>query len=122
MSPAVAFELVSDTTGPDTGRETRSSAQMLLLVRGFRVAIALRNAAGLGLADLLKDGPRTLADLLEIAAADRASLEETLDVLVAAGVFQQTPSGKFATTPLGRTLESDRPGSLRSVVLREIDL
>jgi DNA-binding Lrp family transcriptional regulator len=78
-------------------------------------------AAKLGVADRLVDGPRSVADVADAVGADPSSLGRLLRTLASLGVFTQSEPGLFALTPLGRTLASDEPGSMRDVALMWMD-
>ena len=78
-------------------------------------------AAKLGVADVLAKGPRTPAAIARKVGADPAYLGRVLRALAALGVFAETRDGKFRLTPLGQTLRSDRPGSLRDFALMMVD-
>jgi SAM-dependent methyltransferase len=93
------------------------TATMLALVGGFRASRVLYVAASLGLADLLGDTLRTNDELATATDAHAPSLARVLRALVAIGVLWQDPGGRFGLTPLGATLRSDVPGSLRAWVL-----
>lgn len=49
--------------------------------------------------------------------ADPASLERLLRTLTSFGVFSEPVPGTFSLTPLGHTLKSDEPGSMRDLAL-----
>jgi O-methyltransferase domain/Dimerisation domain len=91
--------------------------QMLQMLAGFQVSQALYVAAKLGVADRLVDGPRSVADVADTVGADAASLRRLLRTLASFGVFTEPEPGVFALTPLGRTLASNEPGSMRDVAL-----
>jgi len=88
---------------------------LLRMMTGYWQAKALAVAAELGLADLLRVGPRTAASLAEICDVDADSLHRLLRALASVGVFVQTESGSFALTPMADLLRSDRPGSMRAL-------
>ena len=88
---------------------------LLRMMTGYWQAKALAVAAELGLADLLRVGPRTAASLAEICDDDADSLHRLLRALASVGVFVQTESGSFALTPMADLLRSDRPGSMRAL-------
>ena len=91
------------------------SAEMLRMLNAFLTVQALHVAAFLGLADLLAAGSKTVD---ELAAADRiASLHRLLRMLTGPGVFREEADGRFAITPLGATLRSDDPDSVREWAL-----
>jgi O-methyltransferase domain/Dimerisation domain len=89
------------------------SAVMFHLIVGFRVSRTIFVAAKLGLADLLKDGPRTSEQLARSTGTHAPSLYRVLRALVSIGVFSGDDEQGFVLTPLGNTLRSDAPGSLR---------
>ncbi len=88
---------------------------LLQMMTGYWQAKALAVAAELGLADLLREGPRTAASLAEICHVDAGSLHRLLRALASAGVFAQTEPGSFALTPMADLLRSDRPDSMRAL-------
>ncbi len=94
-----------------------ANALMLALIGGVRVARVLYVAANLGLADLLRDGPRTNGELAEATGSHAPSLARVLRALLALGVLTRDPEGRFGLTALGATLRSDGPGSLRAWIL-----
>ena len=91
--------------------------QMLQMLAGFQISQALYVAAKLGVADRLVDGPRSVADVADALGAEPSSLGRVLRTLASLGVFTESEPGLFAVTPLGRTLASDEPGSMRDVAL-----
>jgi hypothetical protein len=78
---------------------------------------ALALAAKLGLADLLKDGPRGAGELAAATQTHAPSLARVLRLLASAGVFAERPDGRFALTPVGEPLRADALGSVRALVL-----
>ena len=88
---------------------------LLKMMTGYWQAKALAVAAELGLADLLREGPRTTASLAEICDVDADSLHRLLRALASAGVFAQTEEGSFALTPMAELLRSDRLDSMRAL-------
>jgi hypothetical protein len=87
------------------------------MAMGHFVPRALALAAKLGLADLLKDSPRSARDLAVATHAHAPSLARVLRLLASVGVFAELPGGKFALTPLSEPLRADAPGSVRALVL-----
>ena len=88
---------------------------LLRMMTGYWQAKALAVAAELGLADLLRDGPRTTASLAEICKVDADGLHRLLRALASVGVFVQTEQDSFALTPMADLLRSDRPDSMRAL-------
>ena len=87
------------------------SIELMRLINGYRVSQALRVAATLGVADQLKDGPKSYDAVAQACGANPASLYRLLRALAAVGVFHETGNKEFSLTPLGVCLTSDAPGS-----------
>jgi hypothetical protein len=92
-------------------------AVLYQLATGYYISRALYVAAQLGIADHLKDGPRSAEELAEATSAHAPSLRRVLRLLASAGVFAEQEDGAFALTPLSEWLRSDMPGSFRSATL-----
>lgn len=75
--------------------------------------------AKLGIADLIKDEPRTAAELAVATDAHAPSLFRVLRALAAVGVITQDNEGRFGATPLSETL-STGPGSIRAFAMTEL--
>jgi hypothetical protein len=90
---------------------------ILNLIMGKWVAQALYVAAKLGIADLLKDGPRPCDELARANQVDTSSLYRILRALASVGVFAEEGDRRFALTPMAECLRSDVPGSLRSMAI-----
>jgi SAM-dependent methyltransferase len=91
--------------------------QMLQLLGGFQVSQALFAVAKLDLATLLEAGPRSVDDIASASGAQTEPLRRLLRSLASLGVFTTVEPGSFALTPLGSTLASATPGSMRDVAL-----
>src|SRR5215472_8417582 len=85
------------------------------LILGKWVSQAVSVAAKLGIADLLKDGPRTCDELARANQVDEAALFRLLRALASVGVFTEVGSRTFGLTPMAEFLRSDVHGSLRAV-------
>lgn len=97
----------------DPGRSGEAASRMLQLLNGFLMAQTLHVAAALGIPDLLADGPVTVDSLAVKAAAHRPSLYRLLRMLAGTGAVREEADGRFSLTPLGATLRSDGPDSVR---------
>lgn len=96
---------------------TPAPSRMLDLITGYWISQLVFVAAKLGIADQLRKGPRRVEELARAVGADPAALHRTLRALASVGVFAERGSGRFALTPLGATLRSDRPDSMLSFSL-----
>lgn len=86
------------------------------MINGYWLTQAIHTAANLGIADLLANGPKTLAELAQASQSDQRSLRRLLRALASLGIFAEE-NGKYRLTPLGELLRSDVPGSLRGVAM-----
>lgn len=86
---------------------------LLRLAFGAQAAQVVYVAAKLGLADLLKDGPRVTADLAAATDANVAALRRLLRSLVSLGVCTEMAGDRFVLTAIGEYLRSDRPDSVQ---------
>jgi hypothetical protein len=91
--------------------------ELARLTSGYWHTQAIHVAAVLGLADLLKDGPRTPEDLSTSTGTNPRSLYRLLRALASLGVFAEDEQRRFALTPMAECLRSDVPGSLRSLAV-----
>ena len=82
------------------------------LVAGYQVTQALHVAAVLGIADLLRDGPRPVAELAAETESHEDALYRLLRALAALGVLHEDEERRFALTPAGGALRSDAPDSI----------
>lgn len=83
------------------------SVELMRLVNGYQVSQALHVVATLGIADLLREGPRTSDDLAAAADAHPQALYRVLRALAAVGVFRESEDRSFSLTPMGQGLRSD---------------
>jgi hypothetical protein len=101
----------SSTNEPDRWR------QLLDMVVGSWVSRAIYVAAKLRIADHLKDGPRTAADLAAAVGVAAGPLYRLLRALAGAGVFAQGPGERFRLNLLAEPLRDGGPDSLRAVAV-----
>ncbi|MEI6224509.1 MAG: methyltransferase [Deltaproteobacteria bacterium] len=93
--------------------------QMMGLITGYWRSQAVGVAAKLAIADRLGDGPKTVATLAAETATNEAALFRLLRGLASFGVFEETAPRTFELTPLGETLRSNVPGSMRDFAMAE---
>lgn len=87
------------------------------LITGYRVTQLIYVAAELGIADLLKDGPKHYEELARDSGAHALSLFRILRALASVGVFAQVESERFGLNEMAQLLQSDVPNSLRALAL-----
>jgi DNA-binding transcriptional ArsR family regulator len=101
----------------EPGRLHEMRSRMLEILNSFLTVQALHVAAELSIADLLAEGPVTVADLAAATGAHPPSLYRLLRMLTGAGVFREEPDGRFALAALGATLRSEGLDSVRDWAL-----
>ena len=101
----------------DPPQPKSSASQMLQLLTGHLTAQALHVAAVLGVPDRLAAGPATAETLAAEIGAHAPSLYRLMRMLAGCGVFREEPDGRFALSPLGATLRSEGPESVRDWAL-----
>jgi SAM-dependent methyltransferase len=93
-----------------------TTEQMLnRMIVGSWVTQAIYVAAEIGIADILAAGPRTADELARGLRMDGPSLYRVLRALASIDIFREDGEGRFSLTPMGKLLESDAPGSKRSL-------
>jgi hypothetical protein len=79
-------------------------------------ARSLHVANELGIADLLKDGPKSIIELAQATGAHEPSLYRLLRSLAGHGVFAEVSPNCFQLTPAAAVLQQGVPGSLHHAV------
>jgi hypothetical protein len=93
--------------------------EMRSLLAGHIVAQCLYSLASLGIPDLITSGHVTIGELAAKTGTHEPSLHRMLRTLASLGVLTEPLEGRFGLTPLGATLRSDFPDSLRDQALFE---
>ena len=99
--------------------EVPPPAAMMGLITGYWVSQAVGVVALLGVADQLGQGPRGSDELARAVGADPQALYRVLRLLASLGVFAEVAPRTFGLTPLGETLRSDAPDSVRNFAITE---
>ena len=105
-------ELNTHVEAPMTAAD--ASTELMRLINGYQVSQALHVAAALGVADQLKDGPKSYDAVARACGAHPASLYRLLRALAAVGVFHEASNKECSLTRLGLSLTSDTAGSTRN--------
>src|SRR5215831_11382325 len=105
-------------TAPAT--EVPPAMQMLQLIAGFWISRCIYITAKLGIADLLRDGPKSADELAAATSTNPAALFRVLRALASVRALTQDDGGKFGNTPVSDTLRSNVPGSLRAFAMTEL--
>jgi hypothetical protein len=91
--------------------------QLDQMISGYWISQAIYAAAKFGIADHLKDGPKTVRELASATSANPDALYRLLRALASVGIFTEGDSGQFSLTPMAEPLRSDVAGSKRALAL-----
>lgn len=84
---------------------------------GYWVSQSIYAIAKLGVADLLGDGPQEAEQLARALRVDKSALYRTMRALASYGLFEEDREHGFRLTPLGSLLQTEVPGSMRSLAI-----
>ena len=101
--------------------EPSAGQQLDRMITGYWVSQAIYAAAKFGIADHLKDGPRSVDDLAAATSTNSDALYRLLRALASIGIFAECEPRQFSLTPLAEPLQSDIPGSKRALALMSGD-
>jgi hypothetical protein len=93
---------------------------VLRVIANYWEARCLYIAAKLGLADLVRQGPKTAAELAVQTGTHAPALYRVLRALASTGWFYEDDSGRFRPTSLSAGIQSDAAGSLRFLATTEL--
>lgn len=95
---------------------------LLQMTTGYWLTQSIYVAAKLGIADLLKEHPKTAAELAIATDTHADSLYRLLRALASLGIFAETEPGWFTLTPIAECLQTDVPHSLRHWAILCVDI
>ena len=101
--------------------EASTHQQLDQMITGYWISQAIYAAAKFGIADHLKDGPKTVGELATSSSTNPDALYRLLRALASVGVFAEGEARRFSLTPLAEPLRSDIPGSKRALALMSGD-
>jgi hypothetical protein len=107
----VSFSRISE------GSNSKPSDVMMALIEASWLSRAIHVVATLGIPDLLRDAPKRLEELATATSTHPQALNRIMRALAGEGLFTADEQDRFSLTPLGGTLRSDVPGSLRDWAL-----
>ena len=113
---------MSTPAQPQKPKDLSSPETLLQMMTGYWISQAIYAAAKLGIADLLKDGPKSSDELAQATGMHGRSLYRLLRALASVGVFVESADGRFGLTPLAEYLQSGVPGSMRAFALLQSEL
>ena len=104
---------------PSPASDPAPSAVMFRMITGYWVSQIVGVAAKLGIAEHLHGGAKSADELAGLVDCESSALYRVLRAAVSLGVFQLSADGRFSLTPLGETLRSEVPGSMRQMAIMQ---
>ena len=92
------------------------------LIQSHRVTAVIYVAAELGIAELLRNGTRSLNDLAEATGADRHALGRLLTALSTVGICSRVGADGYSLTEVGAALDSSAEKSFKAWAIFEGDM
>lgn len=89
---------------------------LLEIAQGAWLTQALYVAVKLGIADALRDGPRSAEDVASRVGADPGATYRVMRALAANGLLKLRRDGRFSLTRVGHALRSDYDGSMAPMI------
>jgi hypothetical protein len=87
----------------------REFRELLAVVRGYQRSRAVTVAAERGIADMLRDGPRSAEELATATGTHAPELYRLLRALASIGIFVEGADRRFELSPMGQYLRRDHP-------------
>ena len=104
---------------PSPSNDPPPAQLMFGMITGFWVSQIIGVAARLNIAEHLRDGAKSAEELARVAGAEPSALYRVLRAAASIGVFQLGADDRFSLTPLGETLRSGIPGSMREMAIMQ---
>lgn len=101
------------------GHELPPPFAMMQMITGYWVSQIVGALARLDVADSIAAGHTSVPQIAERAKADPDAMGRLLRAAASLGVVKRDAEGRFSTTPLGDTLRSAVPGSMRDMAIAQ---
>jgi hypothetical protein len=101
--------------------ETPPHAVLLQMLTGKWVSTMISTLARFGVADHLESGPKSPAELAQLAGAQERALYRVMRAAASLGVFTELQDGRFANTALSEPLRTNAVPCIRNLALMMLD-
>jgi hypothetical protein len=109
------------TAAPESPRdEAAAPRRVFQLIQGAWAAQITAAFARLGVADVLRPGPRSSQTIADACRAHPDALHRLLRAAASIGLCTQLDSEDFALTEVGACLRTDAPGTLKDLVIAQL--
>ena len=99
-----------------------SALKLFDLTQSHRVTAVIHVAVKLGIAELLRNGPRPLGELAKATGADERALGRLLTALSTIGICQRTGESSYALTEVGAGLDGEAEQSFKNWAIFEAEM
>ena len=104
----------------ESKNQLQAQITMIQIVSSYGVSQSICAVAKLGIADLLKNGPKHCDELAEVTNCHSNSLYRILRALASLGIFAETEPRYFKLTPLADCLQDDAPNSVKAFAMLHV--
>ena len=104
---------------PSSSNGPPPAEMMFRMITGFWVSQIIGVAARFGIAEHLHGGAKSAEELARLTGTEPSALFRVLRAAASLGVFQLGADDRFSLTPLGETLRSGVPGSMREMAIMQ---
>jgi hypothetical protein len=99
-----------------------SALRLFDLIQSHRVTAVIHVAVKLGIAELLRDGPRPLGELAKATGADEPALGRLLTALSTIGICERSGKDVYALTEIGAGLDGAAEHSFKAWAILEAEM
>lgn len=96
-----------------------SALNLFDLIQSHRVTVVIYVAAKLGIAELLRNGPKSINELAKATGADQRALGRLLTALSTVGVCARAGEGRYSLTEIGVALDGAADNSFKGWAIFE---
>ena len=96
-----------------------AAIKLLDLIQSHRVTAVIYVAAKLGIAELLRDGPRSLDELARSTGAHQQALGRLLTALSTIGICARADQDRYSLTDMGSALDGSADQSFKAWAIFE---
>ena len=104
---------------PSSANAPPPAEVMFRMITGFWVSQIIGVAARLNIAEHLQGGAKSAEELSRLTETEPSALFRVLRAAASLGVFTLGADDRFSLTPLGETLRSGVPGSMREMAIMQ---
>ncbi|MCZ6874346.1 MAG: methyltransferase [bacterium] len=108
---------MSTQSHPDQAAQRSPVETLTDMIMAYRLSQLIYVAARLGIADFLKDGPKSSEELAALVDVHPHALYRVLRALASNDIFAETEGRYFALTPLAEPLQTEVPGSVHGLAM-----